>query len=228
MLAARTQPFWIASGLSTVVYGYASTKLRSIRSPLFVGFLIFTGGIVGLATIQPDDSTNAIVFAGLAGVGFGAPLVLIIAGVQLSTPHKFIAVATALTTSSRAVAATTFTAIFSAALRSRLETSIPTLVSKAALEAGLPPQSLSSFIPALTSNDTPAISHVPGITPAIIEAGAQALKQAFANSLRVVYIIAAPLGVLACIACFFLGDLTRVMNYRVDAPVEDLHSKRHR
>jgi hypothetical protein len=96
---ARGQPFWVACGLSTVLYGYASTKLRTIRAPLFVGFFLFTAGLIGLTTIQPGDSTRAVVFAGLAGLGFGGPLVLIIAGVQLSTPHHLIATATALTVS---------------------------------------------------------------------------------------------------------------------------------
>jgi hypothetical protein len=40
-----------------------------------------------------------------------------------------------------------------------------------------------------------------------------------------VYIIEAPFGVVACLACFFLGDLKSVMNYSVDAPVEDLRAK---
>jgi hypothetical protein len=39
--------------------------------------------------------------------------------------------------------------------------------------------------------------------------------------------IAAPFGALACIACFFLGDMKAVMNYHVDAQMEDLHAKNH-
>jgi hypothetical protein len=46
-----------------------------IRTPLFAGFLIYTGGLVGLATIQPRDGLRCLIFAGLAGLGFGAPLV---------------------------------------------------------------------------------------------------------------------------------------------------------
>ena len=224
---AREQPYWIACGLTTVVWGYSSTKLRTIREPLFVGFLIFTAGIVGLATVQPKDSTNTIVFAGLAGIGFGAPLILIIAGVQLSTPHHLIATATAVTTSSRAVAATVFTAIYAAALSSRLPKEIAKYVPKAALGAGLPPSSLPAFIAALAGNEPAALAKVPGVTPKIIGAGVVALKQALADSIRVVYIIAAPFGALACILCLFLGDLRKTMNYRVDAPVEDLHARPH-
>ena len=194
---------------------------------MFVGFVLFTAGLIGMATIEPGDSTNAIVFDGLAGLGFGAPLVLIVAGVQLSTPHHLIATATAVTTSARAVAAAVFTAIYSAALSGRLAKYIPAYVPKAALLAGLPPSSIPAFMGALTGTDPSALAHVPGVTPAIIGAGVAALKQAFADGVRVVFIIAVPFGVLACILCFFLGDLRKVMDYRVDAPVEDLHHHHH-
>lgn len=227
LLVARGQPFWIACGLSTVLYGYVSTKLRTIRLPLFAGFLFFTAGMIGLATIQPNDSTSAIAFAGLAGLGMGGPLVLVIAGVQLSTPHHLIATATAVTTSARAVSATVFTAIYGATLTTRLDKDIPSYVAEAALHAGLPKSSLGAFIKALAGNDAAALPSVPGVTPTIIKAGVVALKQAFADGIRAVYMIAAPFGALACIACFFLGDLKTTMNYHVDAPVEDLHAKHH-
>ncbi|EWY84354.1 hypothetical protein FOYG_11814 [Fusarium oxysporum NRRL 32931] len=154
---ARQQPYWIACALSTIIYGYVSMKLRTIRLPLFVGFLIYTAGIVGLVTIEPYDSTNAVIFAGLAGLGFGAPLILIVAGVQLSTPDHLIATATAATTSARAIAVTTFTAIYSASLSTRLESYIPSYVAKAALSAGLPKSSLVAFIKALTAHDMSAL-----------------------------------------------------------------------
>ena len=225
---ARGQPFWITAGLSTVVYGYVSSRLRTIRSPLFVGFLLFTAGLVGFATIQPGQSTNAVIFSGLAGLGFGGPLVLIIAGVQLSTPYEFIATATAITTSSRAVATAVFTAIYAAALTTRLEKFIPEYVAAAAVRAGLPLSSLRSFVEALAGNNAAALKTIPGVTPAIIGAGVVALKQALADSIRVVFIIAAPFGVVACIACCFIADLGPGMNYHVDAPIEILHAKHGR
>ncbi|KAJ5297581.1 hypothetical protein PENANT_c005G09775 [Penicillium antarcticum] len=226
--AARQQPYWIASALSTLVYGYASVKFRTIRFPMIAGFVILTGGIVGLTTIQPGNDFNALAFAALTGLGFGAPLILIIAGVQLSVPHHLIATATAATTCSRAVAAAVFTAIASAAMNSRLEKYIPTYTAKAALEAGLPKSSLVGFIKALTSEDTAALQKVAGVSSHIIEAGVMALKQAYADGVRIVFIIAAPFGVVAILACIFLGDLKSVMNYGVDAPVENLQAKHSR
>lgn len=227
LTVAREQPFWIACGLSTVLWGYASTKFRTIRELLFAGFLILTAGIVGFATIQPQDSTRTIVFSGLSGIGFGAPLILIITGVQLSTPHHLIATATAVTTSARSVSATVFTAIYTAALNTSLQRQLPNDISKAAIKAGLPLGSAEAFALALSGGNATALSTIPGVTPAIIAAGISGLKQGFANSIRVVYIIAAPFGALACVACFFIGDVSKQMDYRVDAPIEDLHSRHH-
>lgn len=224
---AREQAFWLTSGFSTLIYGYWSTKARNIWAPLFVGFLLLTCGTVGIATIQPGDSTSSIIFLGLAGIGFGAPLVLVISGVQLSTPHHLIATATAVATSARAVSASVFTAIYAAAVNTRLDKNIPTYVAGAALKAGLPPTSVAAFVAALVGKDNAALMKVPGVSPVIIQAGVVALKQALADGLRVVYMIAAPFGVLACIACFFLGDLKGTMSYHVDAPVENLHAKHH-
>ena len=191
-------------------------------------FALYTAGIAALASIRPGDSTNTIVFSGLAGVGFGGPLILVVAGVQLSTPHHLIATATSITTASRAVAATVFTAIFSATYRNRITSKLPEYVAAAALKAGLPKQSLQSFIEAIVANQPVALGMVPGVTPVIIADAMLALKQAQADSLRIVFMIAAPFGALACIGCFFLSSLATAMDYRVDHPMEDLRARHER
>lgn len=226
-VTARSQPFWVACLITTCLWGYWSTRGRTIRSPLFTGFFIFTAGIIGLATIQPKDNFSQLAFAALAGIGFGAPLILVISGVQLSSPHHLIATATAVTTSSRAIAATVFTAIYAASFSNRLSTKLPSYVAEAAQQAGLPAASLETFVGDFLAKDQSALGQITGVTPDVIAAASVALKQAFADSVRVVYIIAAPFGVVACILCLFLGDMKKTMNYHVDAPVEDLHAKHH-
>lgn len=224
--AARQIPFWIVGSIGTVIYGFWSMKFRTIRSPMFIAFVIFTCGLIGLSTIQPSNNFSAMAFVALAGLGFGGPLILIITGVQLSTPHHLMATATAATTCSRAIAATVFTAIFSAAASARLEKYIPEYVAKAAVQAGLPQSSIEAFVKALASDNSSALGGIKGVNVQIINSGVHALKQAYADGFRVVYIIAAPFGVVACIASLFLGDLKEAMNYGVDAPMENLHAKR--
>lgn len=228
LVVVRSLPFWGFSCLSSIGWGYASTKLRMIREVLFVGFVIFTAGIVGLATVTPGHSTNMLIFASLAGIGFGAPVILLVAAVQLAPPHHLIATASALNVSARAIGSTIFTAIYTANFSSRLREKIPGYISEAALNAGLPPDSLPAFIGAISSHNTAAVSNIPGATPSIVAVGELALKRAFADSLRIVFIVAAPIGAVACIGCLFMGNLGKTMGYRVDAPLEVLHAKRAR
>ena len=218
-------PLWVCALASVGIYGYASVKTKRFREPLFVGFLIFTAGIVGLATIQPEDSTRAVVFYGLTGTGLGCPLILIIALVQLCSPHQHIATATAVIYSARSMGATISTAIYAATLNHRLSSKFPTYTAQAALGAGLPPTSLKAFVEAFASGDATALAEIPGVTPTTVAFSVTASKQAFADSIRAVYIIAASFGALACVACCFLGDQKNKMNYGVEAPVEDLHAK---
>ena len=65
------------------------------------------------------------------------------------------------------------------------------------------------------------------MTPAIIGAGVAALKQAYADGIRPIFIISAAFSALACVLCFYIGDVKRTMTYHVDAPVEELHAKHH-
>ena len=178
-----------------------------------------------MATVQPTQSANPVAFSGLAGAGFGFLIVLIVTSVQLGTPHHLIATATAVTVSCRAVGATVFTTIYAAAFGDRFKIKLPAYVAEAALQAGLAPTSVKPFVEALAVGNTPALSTIPGINPQIIGAGVVALKQAFADSIRVIYIIAAPFGIVACIACLFLGDVKKTMNYKVDAPLEEMKAK---
>ena len=192
-----------------------------------MGFFIWTCGLIGFACLQPGDSSVSLGVYALIGVGFAAPLILVVAGVQLSAPHHLMATATAAVVSSRTVGGSIFTAINSAAVGNRLAKYIPAYIAKAVLPAGLPPTSLGPFIGALSSQDMAALAYIPGVTPAVIGAGVGALQQAFADAIRVVYYIAVPFGVVSVILCYFLGDFSAKMNYIVEAPLEDLHHHGH-
>ncbi|KIW38682.1 uncharacterized protein PV06_09632 [Exophiala oligosperma] len=225
LLAARQEAYWVGIIFGCLSTGYASTKLRTIRGPMGLSFVLLTGGTVGFATIQPKDSTTSIAMAALTGLGSGGTLILTLAATQLCTPHHLLATSTALVASARGLSASAFTAVYSAAVRSRLGSKIPAYVARAAVTAGLLPESLPAFTAAFLQNDATALQDVPGITPVVIQAATAALLQAQADSFRTVFIIAAPFGVCGFLASWFLGGLRATMNYRVDAPAEELHAK---
>ncbi|VUC25019.1 unnamed protein product [Clonostachys rosea] len=220
LVAVRLIPFWLASGLSTMAFGWFSTKFRTIKYPLAVGYLIYLAGMVGFSTIQPGHNANAVAFAIVSGLGFGGPLILIFSGVQLCVPHSLLATATALCTSVRSVAGVVFTTIYSAIYSSRISSNISSYVSKAVTEAGLPTESIGPFTTALTNADAQNLSQVKGVNDTIIRTGEAAMKNAYADSLRYSFIIAAAIGVIGFILCFFIGDLKSTMNYQIDAGLE--------
>ena len=195
---------------------------------MLFGWVVWTGSMIGFATLQPNQPINALAFNGMAGLGFAAPLALIVAAVQLAVPHSHIAAASAVVASTRAVSGSVFTAIYIAALDERLEIRLSAYIATAAAKAGLAPDSVAPFVKALAGNDVAALAKIPGVTASIINAGVEALKRAFADSLRICFCIAAPFGVLACILTLFIGPLKKTMNYHIDAPVEHLHAKRDR
>jgi hypothetical protein len=211
----------------TVIYGATATKLRRIREPLAIGFLLLCAGCIGMTTLQPDQGNRALGFQAIAGAGFAGPLILIIALCQLSTPKELIATGTAVLTSVRAVGATVATAWYAAALSGKLATLIPERVAGAAAAGGLPPSSIPSFVGALAGNKPDALAAVPGVTPSLVAAGVAAIKGALADGFRTVWIIAAPFAFVAVVGTLCLQNKSREMNYKVDAPIEDLHHHGH-
>lgn len=207
------------------MFGLFSSKILSIRAPMTIGFVIWTGAMVGFATLQPGQSANSLAFSALSGLGLAAPLGLIITGVQLAVPHSHIAAATALVSVSRAASGSISTAVYFTLFENRLKTKLPQYVAEAAAKAGLPSQSIPAFVGALAAEQTATLAQISGMTPAIIRAGVAALEQAFADSMRAVYYIAAALGALAVLLCYFIGPLASTMTYHVDAPLEELHAK---
>lgn len=225
-VVARQEAFWVGCIIGSILFGYWSTRYKTIREPMAGGFFIFTCAMIGFSTIQPGQSVNAIAFATLSGFGFGVILILVIAGVQLCTPHHLIATSTAVVTTARAAAGAIAVAMYAAVFRTRIEKKLPAYVAQAALVNGLSPESIPVFIGAFLSNDETLLGNITGITPSVVAASVVAMKQAYADSLRIVFIVAVPFGVVAFAACYFLADINRLMNYGVEAPVETLHAKK--
>jgi hypothetical protein len=226
-VAVRQLPLFAIAGALTLAYGWASSYFRDIKYTLFVGFVFYTAGIVGLATVQPGQSGVALGTISLAGVGLAGPLILILTGVQLAVPHHLIATATAMVVSCRTLAGSIFTAAYSTALSNRLNTYIPSYLAAAVAQAGLPPSSIGPFIGAFASHDQAALAQIPGVTQAVLGAAGGAFQQAFADGVRVVYEIAAPFGAVACILCLLLPSFKDIMDHKVEAPLEDVH-KHHK
>ena len=76
------------------------------------------------------------------------------------------------------------TAIFS----SKLSTELGKQIAPRVLALGFNPQYLGAFIGALASQNIPAVSQIPGVTPQIIGAGVVGLKTAFIQSIKWIWV----------------------------------------
>lgn len=226
-VVARQEGFYVGCFIGSAVFGYLSSRLRSVREGIAAGYLFLTGGLIGLTTIQPGHSVSAVSFAVLTGLGLGVILVLIVTAIQLCTPHHLIATSTAVLTTTRALALTVGVSVYSAVFTGAIGTKLPSQLASAAVKNGVSGTLVPEFVQAFLGKDSAALGKIAGVTPSVLAAAVAAVKQASADSLRLVFIIAAPVSAVAVLLCYFLADLRTLMDYRVDAPVEELHAKNH-
>lgn len=73
----------------------------------------------------------------------------------------------------------------------KLQSNLAPKVASATLPLGLPLSSLPLLLQALAVHNEEALSEVPGITPAIVAAGIEGLKQGYVIAFRYVWIVAA-------------------------------------
>lgn len=132
------------------------TKRKDLKWPLTAGFTCFAIAIIGFAMSGTNGNmatalyvcsvharqlaTEAdIVFSlscsnAVGGIGFSAPLILLVTLVQLSTPPLFIGIASALTISVRTLGGVVGYAIAEAIYASKTNTQIPEAISKLPIE----------------------------------------------------------------------------------------------
>ena len=100
----------------------------------------------------------------------------------------------------------------------KLSAKLPSLVEEYAVQAGLPTASATTFVFAYLT-DPSSLTHIPGVTPAILEAAAMGSRWAYSDSLSYVWYTSIAFGGCAIVACVFLGDIGKYMTNRIAAKV---------
>lgn len=155
----------------------------------------------------------------MAGFGVGGVLVPAATIAITVTPDTTIATCVALSLAIRTIGGSIGYAIYYNVFIRRLTPRLPLLVVEYAIKAGLPVESAEAFAGAfLAAPDQ--LSNVPGVTPAIIQAGAMGSRWAYAESLKYVWLVSITFGGCAIIACIFLGNLKPYMTNRIAATVK--------
>lgn len=226
IVCARVSIYYGAFGVSNLFWGYLVVKLRSIREVLMAGFGFYLLGTILFCTVQPGQNANVMAFAAISGFGIGSVLPQVMAGAQLVSPHALLATATAVALSIRAIATASFVPIYNAVVNQNLTPKLTSYIGKVASDADLPAGSIDSFVEAITAKEAnQVLLAIPGVTQVIIAKGVHAYQQAYADSIRLVFVVSVPFVLVGTVICWWLTDLKKDMNYHVDAPVEKLNAK---
>lgn len=150
-----------------------------------VGYILFTGALIGFACSNSHTGGLFIGMDVLAGFGFAMPLTfLTVVGqfgvstyvmsdktsslIYVQAPPALIGTATALILSARTVGGSIGLAVSNTILTSKINKALPEYIAAAVLPQGLNPQLLGPVIGAAASGDPAVIAQVaqiPGVTP---------------------------------------------------------------
>ncbi|KAK3081972.1 hypothetical protein LTS18_009553, partial [Coniosporium uncinatum] len=173
---------------------------KSIRVPIVISFLIFILFFGLMSGIGLHDFNASWGYLVILGSGFGWSLPFIMTVAQLLTPAHLITTTSAILLSVRSLGSSTGLGIYNAIFNSLLNDKLVSNIAPAVVPLGLPPSSLEAFIGGLAGNSPPAaIAAIPGVTPEIIGVGITALKTAYMQSFKRVYVAAAVLSAVGAI-----------------------------
>lgn len=200
-----------AGAFATGWYCAAARRIRWVTVAAFTVFLVF---FICMATAGPASGRAVWFFPVLMGAALGMTLTSLITAAQLSTPPNLIAVASGLVISVRSLGGTVALAIckltsphaylvtttksftdhtnFAVNALFLDETShLGENIAAAAVAAGLPSSDIGQFVAALSTQNETALASIPGATPQVIGAGADALSATYLAAFRHVWIAAA-------------------------------------
>jgi hypothetical protein len=177
-----------------------------------------------LVTCTPENPVQTIALGTVAGFGIGGVVASSVTTAVIGSPDDLIATCIALSLSVRTVGGSVGTAIYSNIFDTKLTHNLPKYVASYAIAAGLPTSSVKAFVeifleaPQNLTTST-ATTRVPGLTAAIIQEATIGARWAYAESLKYVWYTGLPFGILACVACLFLGNSSTLMTNRIAANI---------
>jgi len=211
--------FSVAIGVIVVDIGLSVFRGAN-RELLVVSSILMTAGVGALAAVDQNNASLGIGMSFLGGLGVGGIIVPAAVILTIVSPDEVIATVTAITLSVRLIGGSIGYAIYFNVFQNKLTTVLPTNVGLAAADAGLPITEIVNFVEALVAQNTTAIGLIPGVTPAILLAAQEAVKDSYVAGFKLIYLVSIAFGGAAIISSLFLGDIRK---YMVDRVAVDIH-----
>ncbi|KAK7408177.1 hypothetical protein QQX98_009644 [Neonectria punicea] len=220
LVGVRFSIAFIATIPASILTGLYCTITKKVRWVAVISFLIFVAFFACMATSDEHSDQHVWGYPVLLGSALGMTLITLVTVAQLSTPPELISIASGLIISIRSLGGTVGIAIYNAVFRNEVS-NVGKRVADAALQAGLPAESVGRFLENILSHNETGVAQVPGVTPAIIESGVNALLKTYVTGFQNVWITSAAFVALSTVATVFLTDPSDEFNDEIDAPVEE-------
>ncbi|KAK3350586.1 major facilitator superfamily domain-containing protein [Neurospora tetraspora] len=219
LVSTRYSIAMFVSLFSAVATGMYCAHYKRVRWITVASFCIFVAFFACMSTSGVGTNNEVWGYPVLLGTALGMSLCVLVTVAQLSTPPELIAIASGLVIGLRSLGGSVGLAIYNALLNGAMG-HLGDNIAKAVLPLGLPPQSVGPLIGALADHHEELIPKIEGVTPQIIGAGVEALKETFATGFRRVWIAASCFVALAAILACFLKEEGKEFNMRIDNPIE--------
>ncbi|OCK77155.1 trichothecene efflux pump [Lepidopterella palustris CBS 459.81] len=217
---------WYASatGMGGLLFGpgvgflFKKAGHARILITITVGILALCTGLQAIVT--PGSHIASTILVVLIGGSLASANIFQTTIVQLVVAHEYIGVATALVTTARSIGGSVGTTIYTSILTNRLTHYIPIYMAKPMALAGVPLKSIPGIIEALTTGNvaSPALA---GITLSQLSVAVEGLKQSFAHSFRIVYLVTIAFGAAGTICVAFTANVDHLMTSKVDIKLEE-------
>lgn len=225
-ISLRQLAYNLTTLLASIPITLYATKYKDLKWPLIVTFGIFLIVTILYGCITPSWNHAQIGINVLSGIGQSGPLTLLVALIQFTAPHAYLSTATGLGFSARAIGGAFGSAVLDAIINGKLKSTLAPKISAAALSGGLPASSIPALLKAMTSGE--GLTDVPGITPDILGAAANASQWAYARAYRLAWWSVFPFVVIALISVACLKGVKELMTERVEATVENVVETDHK
>ncbi|OCK83985.1 MFS general substrate transporter [Lepidopterella palustris CBS 459.81] len=226
LFATVYNPDAMQVGLKALGFGFGQTVGATVmnigmtvfknhqRENLMISIILMTTFISALAVGNPTNPKTVIAFTVFAGWGVGGVIAPISTVTLSATPDAFIATVVSISNALRFLGGAVGYSIYYAIFNGKIKAKLPTAVANAAAMAGLPLASIQTFVGVFLTEPT-KLATVPGVTPQVIAAAGMAAKEAYAESIKYVWLSTIPFGVLCIAGVLIMGSNKKYQTNRV-------------
>lgn len=224
-------PYNLISIALGVVLPMFSHKIKYMKYQLVCSLFLQLAFLAASAgAVDPNNKVAWMILPALGVPTFGWTTTLTYSIASLHVPHSRLGAAIGLMGTIRAAGGSVGNAIFATIFQHASNSRAGTAIADVALRHGFSPKSLPELIPAVIEYNIglPAngLLTISGMTPQLADTFQSALRTAYGQAFRLVFLCTIPFGALALLCALFVEDATQYMtnHIQVKMPAHHKHS----